>query len=191
MASLLPATLHILYRTTTTAAADLQLLYRKTWGNGGGGHCLVRMEWRPGGWSVCLPLSIFPCIITSRSSLLAPAHLGGPGKRAIKRLWCGVAYRTTCISQHSQIRTGDLTTHMPLLMANSAFGLGRRRQSSPKWCYLHCRHTICLSICANPLSRSRWNVPICIHLKDDKDRKTTKTSLWSEINNSYLLLIQC
>ena len=27
--------------------------------------------------------------IKSRSSLLAPAHLGGPGKRAVKRLWCG------------------------------------------------------------------------------------------------------
>ena len=25
-----------------------------------------------------------------QSSLLAPAHLGGPGKRAVKRLWCGV-----------------------------------------------------------------------------------------------------
>jgi len=25
----------------------------------------------------------------SRSSLLAPAHPGGPGKRAVKRLWCG------------------------------------------------------------------------------------------------------
>jgi len=25
----------------------------------------------------------------SRSSLLAPAHLVGPGKRAVKRLWCG------------------------------------------------------------------------------------------------------
>ena len=30
-----------------------------------------------------------PYTIKSRSSLLAPAHLGGPGKRAIKRLWCG------------------------------------------------------------------------------------------------------
>ena len=39
---------------------------------------------------VCLPLLIFPCSIKSRSSLLAPAHLGGPGKRAVKRLWCGV-----------------------------------------------------------------------------------------------------
>jgi len=58
-------------------------------GDGGGGHCLVRMEWRPAGWSVCLPLLISPCTINSRSSLLAPAHPGGPGKRTVKRLWCG------------------------------------------------------------------------------------------------------
>jgi len=38
-----------------------------------------------------LPLLIFPCTIKSRSSLLAPAHPGGPGKRAVKRLWW---YRT-------------------------------------------------------------------------------------------------
>jgi len=49
------------------------------------------MEWRPAGWSVCLPLLIFRCTIKSRSSLLALAHPGGPGRRAIKRLWCGVA----------------------------------------------------------------------------------------------------
>ena len=55
-------------------------------GDGGGGHWLIRMEWRPAGWSVCLPLLIFPCIIKSRNSLLPPAHPGGPGKRAIKRL---------------------------------------------------------------------------------------------------------
>ena len=30
-----------------------------------------------------------PCTIESRSSLLAPAHPGGPGIRAVKRLWCG------------------------------------------------------------------------------------------------------
>jgi len=41
------------------------------------------MEWRPAGWSVCLPLLMFPCTIKSRSSLLAPAHQGGPGKRAV------------------------------------------------------------------------------------------------------------
>jgi len=50
----------------------------KNIGNDGGGHCLVRVEWRPAGWSVCLPLLIFPCTIKSRSSLLEPAHLGGP-----------------------------------------------------------------------------------------------------------------
>ena len=55
--------------------------------DGGGGHCLVQMEWHPAGWSVYLPLLIFPCTIKSRGSLLAPAHPGGPGKRAIKRLW--------------------------------------------------------------------------------------------------------
>jgi len=61
----------------------------KKWGDGGGGHWLVRMEWRPAGWSVCLPLLIFPCTIKSRSSLLALAHPGGPGKRAVNWLWCG------------------------------------------------------------------------------------------------------
>ena len=63
-------------------------------GDGGGGHCLVRMQWRPAGWSVCLPLLIFPCTIKSRSSLLAPAHPGGPGKRAVKRLWWYVVIAT-------------------------------------------------------------------------------------------------
>jgi len=33
------------------------------------------------------------------------------------------------------------TTHMPLLMATIAFGLGRRWQSSPQWRYLHHFHT--------------------------------------------------
>jgi len=62
----------------------------KNMGDGGVSHWLVWMEWHPAGWSVCLPLLIFPCTIKSRSPLLAPVHLGGPGKRAIKRLWCGV-----------------------------------------------------------------------------------------------------
>jgi len=61
----------------------------KKWGDGAGGHWLVRMEWHPARWSICLPLLIFPCTIKSRSCLLAPAHPGGPGKRAVKRLWCG------------------------------------------------------------------------------------------------------
>ena len=58
----------------------------KKWGDDGGGQWLVWIEWRPAGLSVCLPLLIFPCTIKSRSSFLAPAHPGSPGKRAIKRL---------------------------------------------------------------------------------------------------------
>jgi len=54
---------------------------------------LVRMEWRPAGWSVCLPLLIFLCTIKSRCSVLAPAHPGGPGKRAVKRLWLIIQYK--------------------------------------------------------------------------------------------------
>jgi len=49
-------------------------------GDGGGGYWLFRMEWHPARWSVCLPLLIFPCTMKSRSSLLAPAHTGGPEK---------------------------------------------------------------------------------------------------------------
>jgi len=46
---------------------------------------------------VCLPLLIFPCTIKSRSSLLAPAHPGGPGKRAVKRL-CVCVFELTRFS---------------------------------------------------------------------------------------------
>jgi len=46
------------------------------------------MEWRPAGWSVCQPLLISPCTVKSRSSLLAPAHPGGPGKRAVSSKRC-------------------------------------------------------------------------------------------------------
>jgi len=46
------------------------------------------------GWSVCLPLLISPCTMKSRSSLLAPAHPGGPGKKGLKTVvvWCGSYY---------------------------------------------------------------------------------------------------
>jgi len=58
--------------------------------DGRGGRWLVLMEWRPARFSMCLPLLISPCTIKSRSSLLAPAHPGGPRKRAVKWLWwCG------------------------------------------------------------------------------------------------------
>jgi len=63
-------------------------------GDGGGEHWLVWMEWLAVRWLVCLSLLIFPCTIKSRSSVLAPAHPGGPGKMAVKRLWlwCGGMY---------------------------------------------------------------------------------------------------
>ena len=36
---------------------------------------------------MCMPLLISPCTIKSRSSLLAQAQPGDPGKRAVKWLW--------------------------------------------------------------------------------------------------------
>ena len=49
---------------------------------------MVQMEWRQTGLSLCLPLVILPSTIESRISfLLAPAHLVGPGKRAVEWLW--------------------------------------------------------------------------------------------------------
>jgi len=65
-------------------------------GDGGGRHCLARMEWRPAEWSVCLTLLIFPCTIKSRSSLLAPSHPNGPGKRAVKQL-CVCVCACVCV----------------------------------------------------------------------------------------------
>jgi len=59
----------------------------KNMGDDEGGHWSVRMEWCPAGWSLCLLVLIFPCSIKFRNCLLAPAHLGGPGKRAIKWLY--------------------------------------------------------------------------------------------------------
>ena len=44
---------------------------------------------------MCLPLLIFRCTIKSRSSLLAASYPGGPGKRAVKRLWCGGVWLLT------------------------------------------------------------------------------------------------
>ena len=94
--------------STTFAFSALMLLVGrqeghlacKKRGDGGGGHCLVRIEWCPAGWSVCLPLLIFTCTIKSRSSLLAPAHPDGPGKRSVKRscVWWWWYFYTLCMS---------------------------------------------------------------------------------------------
>ena len=40
--------------------------------------------WR---WALVSRDGVAPCAIKSRSSLLAPAHVGGPRKRAVKLLW--------------------------------------------------------------------------------------------------------
>jgi len=79
-------------------------------GDDGGGHCLVRMEWRQAGWSMCLPLLIFPCTIKSRSFLLTLAHLGGPGKRAVKRLLCGGGAHHYLLSNFRKMH-GDFLHH--------------------------------------------------------------------------------
>ena len=86
------------FDTVGWAAGRASSLWKKP-GDGGGGHCLVRMEWCPAGWLLCLPLLIFPCTIKSRSSLLAPAHPGGPGKRAVKRLCVCVCACSKCTSK--------------------------------------------------------------------------------------------
>jgi len=41
------------------------------------------------GFSTMSCLRTLPCTVKTRGSLLAPAHPGGPGKRAVKQLWCG------------------------------------------------------------------------------------------------------
>jgi len=78
---------------------------------------LVRMEWRPAGLSVCLPLLISLCTIKSRRKfLLAPAHPGGPGKRAIKRLCVSVRVTHQVNPErrqdrHSQISNTSTSIH--------------------------------------------------------------------------------
>jgi len=76
----------VIYKVVYKTACFI-LLFTGQMEDSGGGHWLVWMEWRPAGLSMCLPLLISPCTMKSRSSLLAPAHPGGPGERAVK---CGV-----------------------------------------------------------------------------------------------------
>ena len=92
-------------------------------GDGGGGHWLIRMEWRPAWWSVCLPLLIFPCTMKSRSSLLAPAHPGGPGKRAVKWL---------CVCVWCHLILEDSTKHW-LVMSASIHSAGSRPCGVSRW----------------------------------------------------------
>jgi len=94
---------------------------KKIRGDGGGGHWLGRMEWRPAGWSVCLPLLIFPCTISPKVLFWYRAHPGGPRKRAVKRLWCGVVVLT-------YLQSMELTDVS--IDANVTFA----KQKQIKWC---------------------------------------------------------
>jgi len=95
-------------------------------GDGGGWHWLLRLEWRPAGWSVCLPLLIFPCTIKSRSSLLAPAHPGGPGKRAVNGCGEVVVDALTDVQPTVSKHWRKITMYWKIW----------------KWIY-HCYHTYC------------------------------------------------
>jgi len=44
--------------------------------------------------------NISPCTMKSRRFLLTPAHLGGPGKRAVKWLWC------VCVLEPADVPVG-------------------------------------------------------------------------------------
>jgi len=79
-------------------------------GDGGGGHWLARMEWCPAGFCVSASVNL-PLHHKSRSYLLALAHPGGPGKRAVKRLWCGclcIKYLWNCWADLHQIHSEDV-----------------------------------------------------------------------------------
>ena len=92
---------------------------------------LVSLEWRLAGWLVCLPLLIFPCTIKSRSSVPAPASPGGPGKRAIKQLWCDGVQLARVILTPSVINYGLQTLtahHLPFqLLPNHTVGWQKHR----------------------------------------------------------------
>ena len=79
--------------------------------------------WHPPRWSMCLPLLIFPCTIKSRSSLLAPAHPGGPGKRAVKQLCVCVSFFRFdyCINPESSSNWNNVCLLHRLLMLEANF----------------------------------------------------------------------
>jgi len=72
-------------------------------------HRLVRMEWRPARWSVL----IFHCTTKSRSSLLAPAHPGGPGKRGGHKTVVVVVDRMIKVLHPTQHKIGHSGDALP------------------------------------------------------------------------------
>ena len=57
------------------------------------GHLVCKKMGRWWRWALDGPDGVAPsgmvCLRLLVLKSLAPAHLGGPGKRAVKRLWCG------------------------------------------------------------------------------------------------------
>jgi len=131
------------------------------------------MEWRPAGWCVYLrlPVLIFPCTIKSRSSLLAPAHPGGPGKMAVKWLWCGVVVVRHCTtSYHLQ----SLTTSLLLLM------IFRPHHSSTyvdvDYCYRS--SAVYLSICHDrELCKNNWTDRHALSIVDSESDKPKESRI--------------
>ena len=63
---------------------------------------------------MCLPLLIFPCTINARSSLLAPAHPGGPGNEGHKN-GCGVVtFWVTCQFGSERMQLNCLVVLQPV-----------------------------------------------------------------------------
>ena len=67
----------------------------------------------------------------------------------------------------------SFTVRMPLLVATSAFGLERRRWSSPQQCYLHCLRTLCsyLTSVVSVILNCWWqsvcraiSLSVCVHV---------------------------
>jgi len=140
---------------------------------------------------MCLPLLIFPCTLKSRSSLLSPAHPGGPGKGAIKRLWYTgqPALAGTPVKNLRMLLEQSFTARMPLPMATSGFGLGRRCWSYPQWCYLHCLHTSFLHLWSTHIQRKALGsvVQVFVYgldaLPDTQPAGTNNTRGWMCFNS--------
>jgi len=60
------------------------------------------MEWRPARWLVSASVNL-PLHHKVQFSLLAPAHPGGPGKRAVKWLWHGGGFYIFCTCAFSAL----------------------------------------------------------------------------------------
>jgi len=67
----------------------------KKWVMDGGGHGLVQMEWRPRMVGVFASVSL-PLHHKVQKFSSGTADPGGPGKRAVKRLWCGTVSQLLC-----------------------------------------------------------------------------------------------